>query len=107
MNNDYSLTIKIPSGDEPLIEYGRHFNVQGRIIHKDDLPEDAVLNVSLIDEAGRVIRYARQTRKNNVNVYLSHPQLTCYTGSGKASGRMPVCGQMQIRDADMQGSSAR
>ena len=79
MNNDYSLTIKIPSGDEPLIEYGRHFNVQGRIIHKDDLPEDAVLNVSLIDEAGRVIRYARQTRKNNVNVYLSHPQLTCYS----------------------------
>ena len=72
------LTITVPAGERPLVEYGRHFNVQGRIMHDTDLPDDAVLTVRLLDSRGKVLRYTRQDRKNNRNLYLYHPAMTAY-----------------------------
>ena len=72
------LTITLPSGERPLVEYGRHFNVHGAIEHDADLPDDAVLTVRLFNSKGQVLRYARQDRKNNRNLYAYHPDLTAY-----------------------------
>ena len=72
------LMITIPSGERPLVEYGRHFNVHGTIEHNADLPEDAVLTVRLLDGEGKILRHVRQDRKNNRNLYTYHPDLTAY-----------------------------
>ena len=72
------LTITLPSGERPLVEYGRHFNVHGAIEHEAELPDDAVLTVRLLSSQGQVLRYARQDRKNNRNVYAYHPDVTAY-----------------------------
>lgn len=74
----FGLTIELPSGEQPLVEYGRHFNVHGEIKHEKELPEDAVLTVRLLDSKGEVLRYALQNRKNNHNLYVYHPDLTAY-----------------------------
>ena len=74
----YKLTITLPSGESPIVEYGRHFNVWGEILHDDKLPEDAVLTVKLMDSSGKEVRHVSQNKKNNKNVYLDHPDLTSY-----------------------------
>ena len=74
----YKLGVTLPSGEAPIVEYGRHFNVWGEILHDDILPEDAVLSVKLIDSSGREVRHVSQNKKNNKNVYLDHPDLTSY-----------------------------
>ena len=84
------LYISVPAGEQGFVEFGRHFNVQGSIEyegstayeegagHRGVLPEDCVFTVRLIDSQGQVLRYTRQTQKNNRNVYLDHPDLTTY-----------------------------
>lgn len=76
--NSVKLTITIPSGERPLVEYGRHFNVHGEIEHSSPLPSDAILTVRLMSSQGQVLREVRQNRKNNRNLYLYHPDLTAY-----------------------------
>ena len=78
MGDLVKLSIKIPSGESPLVEYGRHFNVQGEIEHEIPIPEDGILTIRLVDSDGRVVRYTRQNKKNNPNVYLNHPDFTAY-----------------------------
>ena len=73
---DYRLSIDIPSGKSPLVEYGRDFDVQGKI--EGDLEDDLILIVRLYDENGNVLRYARQDRKNDRNLYLDHKDLITY-----------------------------
>ena len=74
----YKLTITLPSGESPIVEYGRHFNVWGEILHDDKLSEDAVLTVKLMNSSGIEVRHVSQNKKNNKNVYLDHPDLTSY-----------------------------
>ena len=62
----------------PTIPYGSHFSVAGEIVHREALPEDAVLTVKLLDRDGNLLRWVRQEQKNNPNLYIDHPQLTCY-----------------------------
>ena len=78
MDNKIDLIITIPSKEKPFIEYGRHFNVQGRIIHNNSIPDDAILTVKLLDSNGKLLRQVSQNKKNNNNLYLDHPDLTLY-----------------------------
>lgn len=78
MKDKYSLIITVPSGDTPLIEYGRHFAVNGRIEYREPVPDDAVLTVRLLDSQGKIVRHTCQHQKNNPNMFAYHPQLTGY-----------------------------
>lgn len=78
MSGEYKLIITEPSAREPLIDHGRHFSVNGMIGHTSSVPDDAVLTVSLLDSSGRVVRYARQTKKNSAQMWAYHPDLTAY-----------------------------
>ncbi len=72
------LSITIPSGEDPLVDYGRHFNVQGSIRSDRSLPDDAVFIIRLSDDKGHVLRHVKQHKKDNHNLYLDHPDLTSY-----------------------------
>lgn len=75
---DIKLTITNPSGDHPLIDYLRDFDVQGTIEHEGVLDDDLLLIVKLLDKDNNVVRYSKQNRKNNTNLYLDHPKLITY-----------------------------
>lgn len=81
MNDTYKLVITVPSADLPIIEYGRHFTVNGKIYHRQAVPADAVMTVKLLDAKGNVLRYATQTEKNSRSIYVDHPDLTAYDES--------------------------
>lgn len=78
MNKLVKLTIDSPSGDSPLVEYGRDFDVQGRIYGGFSLPDNCSLTVRLLDSSGALLRYAAQHRKNNSSLFTAHPDLTAY-----------------------------
>ena len=78
INTHYSLSIDLPSGEYPLVEYGRHFNVQGKIRHDLPLKDDFIIYVSLYDEKGKLLRHVSSNRKNDHNVLLYHPDLITY-----------------------------
>ncbi len=50
------IEIKAPSSGETTIAPGRHFKVSGSL--SGEIPDDAVLKVTLLDEAGQEVRYA-------------------------------------------------
>ena len=75
------LIFKVPSEEVPMIPHGSHFAVVGEIRHQQALPEDAILTVKLLDAERTVLRFARQDRKNNRNIYAYHRDLTCYAES--------------------------
>ncbi|MBQ8781572.1 MAG: hypothetical protein IJZ72_07875 [Oscillospiraceae bacterium] len=74
----FKLEITAPSGELPLIEHRRHFNVWGKITGSEPVPENAVFTVRLLDEKGNVLRHAYCMQKNGWGMYLYHPMLTCY-----------------------------
>lgn len=81
MKRKYQLVITVPSADLPLIEYGRHFTVNGKILHTQPVPDDAVMTVMLLDRQGNVVRHASQCKKNSASIYAYHPDLTAYEES--------------------------
>lgn len=72
----YHLSIDIPSGKSPLVEYRRDFDVQGKIC--GDLKEDMILKICLYDEAGKLLRHVCSKQMNDENLYLDHPDLITY-----------------------------
>ena len=62
--SDIALAINSPSDEFTTIASGRDFKVMGSI--EGEVPEDALVKVSLIDEEGTEIRYAQGSR-NNIN----------------------------------------
>lgn len=74
----WQLSITDPSGEYPLIEEHRHFSVEGTITHTEPLAEDAVVTVEVLDQGGAVLRFARQERKDNRNLWTACPLLTGY-----------------------------
>ncbi len=75
---EYLLELTFPRGEIPTVEFGRHFCVSGRILSDYPLPEDALLEVRLLDTDGVCLRHCRQERKDNPNLYVDHPDLVCY-----------------------------
>ena len=55
------IEIKAPSSGETTIAPGRHFKVSGSL--SGEIPDDAVLKVTLLDEAGKEVRYAATDQK--------------------------------------------
>ena len=74
----FELTITNPDVSTAYIDYGRNFMVSGAILHDEEVPEDAILKVSLYDQDGNLLRYARQEQKDSRKVYLDHPGMTFY-----------------------------
>lgn len=74
----WKLTITDPSGAYPLIEEHRHFSVEGTITHTEPLAEDAVVTVEVLDQGGTTLRFSRQERKDNRNLFTDCPLLTGY-----------------------------
>ena len=74
----FKLTITNPDASTAFIDYGRHFMVSGNILHDEEVPEDAMLMVSLFDEKGKLLRYAKQEHKNDQKLYLQQPGMTFY-----------------------------
>lgn len=106
----YELLITTPSGDAPVIEYGRHFTVNGRIEHTAPLPDDAVLTVRLLDGEGRTLRYARQTRKHSDSVWAYHPALTAYAEAddpARAGMKRFGFAELMVRDTAHPAQSMR
>ena len=102
MNGAYRLVFTIPSEREATVTYGSHFSVMGEIVHREPIPEDAVLTVKLFDEEGKLLRWASQNQKNNSNLYAYHPALTCYGEDlDPAREKMKQFGfpELMVRDA--------
>ncbi len=72
----YHLDIDIPSGSDPLVEYGRDFDVQGSL--QGNIEDGMVLAMELFDEDGRLVRHVRSGRKDDDRLYLGHPELVSY-----------------------------
>ena len=63
------VKIKTPSDIESTIAPGRHFKVSGEL--SGEIPDDAILRVSLVDEAGNEMRYASADHKGTYRVVPS------------------------------------
>ena len=63
------VKIKTPSDIESTIAPGRHFKVSGEL--SGEIPDDAILRVSLVDEAGNEMRYASADHKGTDRVVPS------------------------------------
>ena len=74
--NEYTITISNPSDEYPLIDYGRDFNVWGRLQGK--IEEDMILCVRLLDEKGKCFRKVSSCKKNDRNVFTGFKDLTSY-----------------------------
>ena len=110
MKDTYALRFTVPSGECPTVTYGSHFSVVGKIRHEKSLPENAVLTVKLLDREGKVLRFARQDRKNNPNVYADHPDLTCYAESldpGREKMKQFGFPELMVRDLNDPEDSMR
>lgn len=110
MKDAYALRFDVPSGEMPTVAYGSHFSVVGKICHQSALPEDAILTVKLIDGEGRMLRFARQDRKNNPNIYACHPDLTCYEESldpGREKMKRFGFPELMVRDLNAPEASMR
>lgn len=77
--NNIKLNITSPSGEFPIVSYGRHFNVEGKIETNELIPDNALLTISLYDGSGNLLRHVKQDKKNNRNAYVNHPDLTSYS----------------------------
>jgi len=108
MDGSYKLRFTVPSEEMPIITYGSHFSVVGEIHHCEALPEDAVLTVKLLDQAGNVLRWAKQNQKNSPKMYAYHPDLTCYEerlDSGREQMKQFGFPELMVRDlADPEAS---
>ncbi len=106
----FKLTISNPADSTSFIDYGRHFMVSGEIIHDEEIPEDAVLSVSLFDGGGRRIRYVEQIHKNDRNVYLDQPGMVFYP-EGMDGDRTELLKygfpELQVKDPDHPEESLR
>ena len=108
--DEYNITITTPSEELPLIDYGRHFTVNGSIGHTRDVPDDAVLTVRLLDRDGNTLRYAAQEKKNNSSVYVYHPSLTAYEeriDPGREQMKKFGFAELMVRDLDRPEESLR
>ena len=74
--SEYHLSIDIPSGKDPLVEYRRDFDVQGKI--SGDVKKDMILIISLYDEKGDLVRQVKQDERDDDRLYLDHPDLITY-----------------------------
>lgn len=74
----FELQITDPAGAVPIVDYRRHFTVEGRILGNSPVPQDAVLTIRLLDDAGHAVRTVRQEKKNNSELFLDHPCFTRY-----------------------------
>lgn len=81
MEQAFSLSITTPSAPNATVAFASHISVAGKIEHTSPLPQDAILTVQLLDRDGRVVRWVRQTEKNNQSLFLQHPHLTRYQDS--------------------------
>lgn len=76
MKENIKLHITDPSGELPVIDFGRHFAVEGTI--SGDLPGDSRLTVTLLDSEKSAVRHVSRTLCDGFGLYLSHPALTKY-----------------------------
>lgn len=74
----FELQITDPAGAAPIVDYRRHFTVEGQILGNSSVPQDAVLTIRLLDDAGHAVRTVRQKKKNNCELFLNHPCFTRY-----------------------------
>lgn len=103
MNSTMRLEITIPSGERPLIEYQRDFDVQGKIIHAGILPDDLILTICLYDDEGRLLRQVHQDHKNSKDIWAYHPGMTAYKESlDPGRKKMIEFGfpELQVRDTN-------
>ena len=63
------VIIKTPSDVESTIAPGRHFKVSGSL--SGEIPDDAILRVTLLDAAGKEMRYAAADQKGTDRVLPS------------------------------------
>jgi len=71
------LKIKTPNINNPFVEYKRDFVVEGDIIGQN-IPNDALLQVKLLDSNNCVIREVHTNRKYG-DMYLYHQSLITYS----------------------------
>ena len=74
--NAYEIVIDNPSGDLPLIDQGRDFNVWGRL--KGQIDDDMRLSVGLFDEKGQLRRKVSSCRKKDKSLFTDFAGLTSY-----------------------------
>ncbi len=77
--NAYEIFIDNPSGDLPLIDRGRDFNVWGRL--KGRIEEDMRLSVELFDAQGHLLRQASSHKKKDKSLFTDFAGLTSYKES--------------------------
>ncbi len=75
--SDVELKIMLPSGNIPLIEYRRHFSVEGSIKTDKTLSPDSYIRIELLDSDGVCLRQVKQFKKNN-KMWLDCPLLRTY-----------------------------
>lgn len=72
------ITITSPKTDGAIIEFRRHFVVEGSFSSDAALPDDAVLTVELFDGNGVRVRFVSCGKKSSRSTWVDHPMLTAY-----------------------------
>ena len=74
----YNLEITVPNEDSDLIEEGMSFSVTGTITSDEEVPDDAIMDIDLIDSNGNIIRHVSQSKKNYDRFDLYNSQMVYY-----------------------------
>ena len=76
IKEDYKILINNPSGECPLIDYRRDFDVSGKLYGKID--DDCLLKVEVFNEEGDLVRHVSSDKKNNRNCFVQYEKLVSY-----------------------------
>ncbi len=98
-NRDFSIIIDNPSGEYPLIDDRRDFDVQGRL--SGPISAGMSLSVGLYRE-GKLVRHVAQNRMNDEKLWLDHPDLVSYDEKldpGKRKLLQFGFPELQVKDA--------
>lgn len=110
MKDTIGITLTSPGTDGAIIEFRRHFAVEGRFTGDVPIPKDAKLTVYLTDAGGNRVRTVSCERKNAYTTWVDCPMLTTYPEAldpGRERLKRFGFAPLMVRDADNPEASLR
>ncbi|MCR5793903.1 MAG: hypothetical protein K6G61_00975 [Solobacterium sp.] len=103
---EIKIGITAPSAIERTIAPGRHFKAAG--VLDGDVPDDAVLKVALLDEAGKEVRFAASPQKGTDRVVTGSVggEITDFEGETGFSEIAYTAPELVVADTEDPGASA-
>lgn len=100
------IEIKAPSEGELTIAPGRHFKVSGPL--SGEIPDDASLKVTLLDEEGKELRYAATDQKGTEHIIpnVVGGDITVFINGADFSEVAYTAPELAVADKDDPAASA-